>query len=54
MISTIFTKTVGGGGVILSLVFLMWVCLALGVEASTIVVKRTIDEVVRLVTDENR
>ena len=52
MISTIFTKTVGGGGVILSLVFLMWVCLALGVEAPTAVVKNTIDEVIRLVTDK--
>ena len=30
----------------------MWVCLALGVEAPTIVVKRTIDEVTRLVTDK--
>ena len=52
MISTIFTKTVGGGGVTLSLVFLLWVCLALGVEAPTVVVKHTIDEVIRLVTDE--
>ena len=52
MISTIFTKTVGGGGVTLSLVFLLWVCLALGVEAPTGVVKNTIDEVMRLVTDE--
>ena len=52
MISTIFTKTVVGGGVTLSLVFLMWVCLALGVEAPTVVVKNTIDEVIQLVTDE--
>jgi phospholipid transport system substrate-binding protein len=52
VISTIFTKTVGGGGVTLSLVFLLWVCLALGVEAPTVVVKNTIDEVIRLVTDE--
>jgi phospholipid transport system substrate-binding protein len=43
---------VGGGGVTLSLVFLLWVCLALGVEAPTVVVKNTIDEVIRLVTDE--
>jgi len=52
VISTIFTKTVVGGGVTLSLVFLLWVCLALGVEAPTVVVKNTIDEVIRLVTDE--
>jgi phospholipid transport system substrate-binding protein len=52
VISTIFTKTVGGGGGTLSLVFLLWVCLALGVEAPTVVVKHTIDEVIRLVTDE--
>jgi phospholipid transport system substrate-binding protein len=30
----------------------MWVCLALGVEAPTVVVRNTIDEVIRLVTDE--
>ncbi len=52
MISTIFTKTVVGGGVTLSLFSLVWVCLALGVDAPTVVVKNTIDEVIRLVTDE--
>jgi phospholipid transport system substrate-binding protein len=52
VISTIFTKTVGGRGVTLSFVSLMWVCLALGVEAPTVVVKNTIDEVIQLVTDE--
>jgi len=52
VLSTIFTKTVVGGGVTLSLAFLMWVYLALGVEAPTVVVKNTIDEVIRLVTDE--
>lgn len=52
VVSTILTKTVVGGGCTLSLVFLMWVCFALGVEAPTVVVKNTIDEVIQLVTDE--
>ena len=52
MISTIFTKTVVGGGGTLSLVLLMWACVVLGVEAPTAVVKNTIDEVIQLVTDE--
>ncbi len=52
MLSTIFTKTLVGEGVTLSLIFLMWVCLALGVEAPTVLVKNTIDEVIRLVNDE--
>ena len=54
MIFTIFTETVEGGGVILSLAFLMWVCLILDVEAPTLLVKNTIDEVIRRVPDENR
>ena len=52
VVSTIFTKTVVGGGGTLTLAFLMWVCLVLGVEAPTVIVKNTIDEVIRLVTDE--
>ena len=52
MIATIFCKTVVGGGGILSLICLLWVSLALGVEAPTVLVKNTIDEVIRLVTDE--
>jgi len=52
VISTIFTKTVVGGGGTLSLVLLMWACVVLGVEAPTAVVKNTIDEVIQLVTDE--
>jgi len=52
VISTIFTKTVVGGGVTLSFIFSVAVCLALGVEAPTVVVKNTIDEVIQLVTDE--
>jgi len=53
VISTIFTKSVVGGEVTLSLFFLMWVCLALGVQAPSGVVKNSIDEVIRGVTDEN-
>ena len=52
MVSTIFIKTVVGGGGTLSLIFFIGVCLALGVEAPTVVVKNTIDEVIQLVTDE--
>ena len=52
MVSTILTKRVVGGGSALSLVFPIWVCLALGVEAPTVVVKNTIAEVIQLVTDE--
>lgn len=52
MVSTILTKRVVGGGSTLSLVFLIWVCVVLGVEAPTVVVQNTIDEVIRLVTDE--
>lgn len=45
-------KIVIGLAVTISLVCLLWVCLAAGVEAPTVVVKHTIDEVIRLVTDE--
>ena len=48
----ILTKTVVGGGVTLSLAFLMWVGFALGVQAPTVVVKNAIDKVIQLVTDE--
>lgn len=48
----IYTKWVVGNGVTLSLMLVWWVCLGLGAEAPTAVVKRTIDEVIRLVTDE--
>ena len=52
VISSIFTKMVLGGGITLSLVCVWWVASVLGVEAPTAVVKSTIDEVIRLVTDE--
>ncbi|MGD9851692.1 MAG: phospholipid-binding protein MlaC [Nitrospirales bacterium] len=52
MTPTIYKKWVVGHGVTLSLILVWWVCLALGAEAPTAVVKRTIDEVIRLVTDE--
>lgn len=52
MTPTTYKKLLVGNGVTLSLVLVWWVCLALGGEAPTAVVKRTIDEVIRLVTDE--
>ena len=50
---TISFKKVGGIAVTLSLVCHLWVGLVLGMEAPTVVVKHTVDEVIRLVTDEN-
>ncbi len=52
MTPTTYKKLLVGNGVTLSLVLVWWVCLALGGEAPTAVVKCTIDEVIRLVTDE--
>jgi len=50
--ATISIKKVGGLAVTLSLVCHLWVGLALGMEAPTGIVKNTVDEVIRLVTDE--
>ena len=50
--ATISIKKVGGLAVTLALVCHVWAGFALGVEAPTAVVKHTIDEVIRLVTDE--
>lgn len=52
MRATISIKKVGGLAVTLSLFSLVSLCLALGVEAPTVLVRNTIDEVIRLVTDE--
>lgn len=52
MTATISIKKVGGLAVTLSLVCHLWVGLALGMEAPTGIVKNTVDEVIRLVTDE--
>jgi len=52
VIATIFNKTVRGLAINLFLLGFLWVCSALGVEAPTVVVKNTIDEVIQLVTDE--
>lgn len=52
MTATISIKKVGGLAVTLSLVCHLWVGFALGMEAPTVIVKNTIDEVIRLVTDE--
>jgi len=45
-------RKVGGLAVTLALVCHLWVGLVLGVEAPTAIVKHTVDEVIRLVTDE--
>jgi phospholipid transport system substrate-binding protein len=52
VIFSIFRKRVVYAGGTLSLFSLIWACLAWGVEAPTVVVKSTIDEVIQLVTDE--
>ena len=52
MMARISHENVMGLAVTFSLIFLMGVCLALGVDTPTVVVKNTIDEVIRLVTDE--
>ncbi len=48
----VLTKRVVCVGIALSLFWLAGQCLASGVEAPTVVVKNTIDEVIQLVTDE--
>jgi phospholipid transport system substrate-binding protein len=50
--TAISIKKVGGLAITLSLVCHLWVGLVLGVEAPTVIVKNTIDEVIRLVNDE--
>ena len=52
MIFSILTKQVVCVGITLSLLCFMGVCHASVVEAPTVVVKNTIDEVIQLVTDE--
>ena len=50
---TIPTKVVAGAGGALWFACLLWVSMVFGAEAPTTVVKSTIDEVIRLVTDKD-